>query len=430
MKENKLRNKIFIKTVGIILVAIVSFFAGFLTNCVANQENWSTLNWLVDKINKNYCYFDEQTGTYQKFTKDDIYKSIVNGLLDDYSAFYTREEYQDLVYTKNGNRYGIGISVSILPNDSQENLKVYSVTMNSPAERAGILEGDFILGGKASGNRVNFNDYEEFDNFVKGIGENVLFTLYIERQGTEIEISLAKEVFVSSYVLYKDNQKTYSFSSTGQEKPIGKESEGGISLLENDTAYIKFVKFEGDSANQLKIALEYMQARNKTKLILDLRKNGGGQLSILKEVGSYLLYKQGVSYPVVTYSKDVNNNYNCYTVSGNNYFQNIEKISVIADNGTASASECLIGALTYYQGAYSSDYLVISKDNGIAKTYGKGIGQTTYLNTLTGEAVKFTTEYMYWPDKTTCIHGKGIQTSAQNSVEDKDAIQRANQVLK
>jgi len=265
---------------------------------------------------------------------------------------------------------------------------------------------------------------------LKGIGENVLFTLYIERQGTEIEISLAKEIFVSSYVLYKDNQKTYSFSSTGQEKPIGKESEGGISLLENDTAYIKFVKFEGDSANQLKIALEYMQARNKTKLILDLRKNGGGQLSILKEVGSYLLYKQGVSCPVVTYSKDVNNNYNCYTVSGNNYFHSIEKISVIADNGTASASECLIGALTYYQGAYSSDYLVISKDNGIAKTYGKGIGQTTYLNTLTGEAVKFTTEYMYWPDKTTCIHGKGIQTSAQNSVEDKDAIQKANQVLK
>ena len=91
------------------------------------------------------------------------------------------------------------------------------------------------------------------------------------------------------------------------------------------------------------------------------------------------------------------------------------KIAVLADENTASASECLIGAMMDY-GSMTEETLVITKNGDTARTYGKGIMQTTYVNPTGGDALKLTTAYIYWPVSHTSIHGTGIRTAEANEI--------------
>ena len=84
-------------------------------------------------------------------------------------------------------------------------------------------------------------------------------------------------------------------------------------------------------------------------------------------------------------------------------------IAVIANEFSASASECLIGAMVDY-GAITYEDICLSERGGIAKTYGKGIMQTTRPFSLIGNsgAMKLTTAKIYWPKSENCIHGRGV----------------------
>ena len=105
----------------------------------------------------------------------------------------------------------------------------------------------------------------------------------------------------------------------------------------------------------------------------------------------------------------------------------------MANENTASASECLIGAMLYYGKCFDVNKLIVvnnSLEDGIASTYGKGIMQTTYSNLFTGEAIKLTTAYIFQPDKTTSIHGVGIKATLENSfTDDTLALNRAISII-
>ena len=86
-----------------------------------------------------------------------------------------------------------------------------------------------------------------------------------------------------------------------------------------------------------------------------------------------------------------------------------EKIVILANDGTASASEAFIGAaLDYDAKKIVSVVLEESEYYGAYRTYGKGIMQTTFENFATGEAIKLTTAKIYWPVSGECVHGVGI----------------------
>ena len=97
------------------------------------------------------------------------------------------------------------------------------------------------------------------------------------------------------------------------------------------------------------------------------------------------------------------------------------KVSVLADNGTASASEALLGVLIdngvidygdVYISEFSDRYLDFTgtrAKNG--RTYGKGIMQTTFVRPFTGEALKLTTAKIYWPKGVTSIHDVGLSAA-------------------
>ena len=91
------------------------------------------------------------------------------------------------------------------------------------------------------------------------------------------------------------------------------------------------------------------------------------------------------------------------------YFAGSE-IYVAANGNTASASEALIGAMVDYGAIGFEDIYItdtVQKEGYAAATYGKGIMQSTYVNTKTGEAIKLTTAQIYWPNGRT-IHDVGI----------------------
>ena len=92
----------------------------------------------------------------------------------------------------------------------------------------------------------------------------------------------------------------------------------------------------------------------------------------------------------------------------NDYFGEDGKVYVLADSGTASASECLIGCMIDY-GCVGYADICLSYRNGEAKTYGKGIMQTTRSRyPWTSEAIKLTTATICWPVSGRCIHGVGV----------------------
>jgi carboxyl-terminal processing protease len=168
-------------------------------------------------------------------------------------------------------------------------------------------------------------------------------------------------------------------------------------------------------------------------LILDLRNNLGGYMDIFSKIAGMLVEKHSsnqVAYKSVTRDGTETLHYISDSVYDSYGF---EKIIVLANEYTASASETLIGTMLDYDTQNKVSVIIEGQEKdgqAICKTYGKGIMQTTY-GLIGGGAFKLTTARMLWPDGKTCIHNVGIKTSAENSVDaGENAINRAIEVLK
>jgi carboxyl-terminal processing protease len=189
------------------------------------------------------------------------------------------------------------------------------------------------------------------------------------------------------------------------------EYETAYADLPSDTAIIRLDSFAGSAAEQFKLALGILKERGRKKLILDLRNNGGGQMDILTKIAAYLCKNApNGSFPVsiASYRSGKQEKFSADKNYYNEYMDGVS-LSVLANRSTASASEALIGALVDYGSVEMKDIYLADLD-GVARSYGKGIMQTIFLNVLTGEAVKLTTATVGWPVSGTSIHGVGITT--------------------
>lgn len=409
------------------VIMILSFLCGFLTHYLIQGKTANTLSWLIRTVEDAY-YFDEGDGNVKTFDAEDYADVLVSSLLDKYSAFYTKDEYADIIATSKGNNYGVGIS--FLNASAKTDLYVFKVVGNSPAYHAGIKDGDKIVAGKTvAGERTDFTEKQQILDFLFERAEDESFKLFVERDDTVTEYTLAKRVFVKSFVFYYDSEKSLKFENSGSGALSKNVYEAGMSALDEDTAYISLSDFDGGAAEQIKDALAYMKERGRTKLIFDLRDNGGGYMSVLSGIASCLTYQDGVKKPVIAYAKDKKGKTESFNATGDNFNRDITKIVVLANGNTASASECLIGAMLYYGKAFSVENLIIEGSGAVATTYGKGIMQTTYLNYMTGEAVKLTTAFVYQPDCRTCIHGVGIVATNENSVPEGNGLARALEII-
>ncbi len=422
-QKKPVRKKI-LSTIAMFLCVVIAFIGGYFSRYIFEPKQMNKMGDLM-RIIERFGYVLDEDGNPRELTETDYAKALVDGLPDQYLEYYTKEEYQTLTSERTGNRTGFGVTIY---NSEEYQPIIISVVGSSPAEKCGILAGDKIKSAKIEGQeQVEFNNSKELNQFLSNCPSDKTVTFFVLRGEQNLVFEIQKAFYKASYITYYDNQRKMSVDSTDEQLKTIEYPEQKMDLP-SDVALIKLSKFEGDVAVQLTKALSYMKEKGKTKLILDLRDNGGGYMTALCDVAEQLIYNGGKK-TLVAHAGAKSSNESFYMKSDNdNSF--ITKISVLANDGTASASECLIGAMLHYGERFSLDNLVVEKNaDGVAKTYGKGIMQTTYLLT-DGSAIKLTTARIFWPDKSTCIHSKGILPITQNATEKgQSAIDRAVLIL-
>lgn len=432
------RTKSEIKPLRIILSAailVLVFFAGFLTNCLVAGRTATNLN-LVLKLIEQEGVFITKTPSGEDLSGDELIKAVVASALkeDKYAVYYTAEEF-NVIKNENKGAYD-GLGMSVYTKQSGYFNEVYSVTLNSPAEKAGLRAGDVFLAASYAGGEYKTldQDYDVTDFFQDnpGTGE---YKFKVKREGSfvEKEFTAKRAAYNASYVKLYVSEGSFVVSTDKKTELSPREDR--IEGLADDAAVMRFTRFSGNAAEQFKAAAEYLKNNGKTKLVLDLRGNGGGQMTVLENVAGYLIDNGGKTGTISVCRGKSEKHTEVFSTKFNAYLSFLNKTVVIADENTASASEALLGAMLYYGAAerdnnFSLNDLVIVKREGEEKgrTYGKGIMQTTY-NLVGGSALKLTTAKIYWPDGETCIHETGIIATEENSVTAANAMARALQIL-
>ena len=291
-------------------------------------------------------------------------KGYVAGVGDDYTVYYTKEEMDQEYDTAMGNYVGIGIYMVV--NYEKGTIEVVEPMEGSPAQKAGIKEGDFII--KVNEEEVTTDNANEMSNKIKG-EEGTKVKLTIKRENETFEVEVERKKIEVSHVDSK--------------------------MLENNIAYIQLYDFDGGAAKEFKKNYEDLKSKGATSLIIDIRNNGGGVvdeaidiLELICDKGSTLLIETD------------KNGKEEITKSDKNPIIDIP-IVVLANEKSASASEILAGAL---------------KDNNKAKivgtkTYGKGVIQSL-MRLKDGSGLKTTIAEYCTPSRNK-INKVGIEPDIQ-----------------
>lgn len=413
--ENQVHDNVLIKRIICIAVAVMlivaAFAAGYLTHKLSRNGEISSYEWALKTIAQNYY------GEFDAEEAGELSLKAIAQKLDPYSEYYTAEEYEELKNSNAGQKSGIGISYNFIPDVGA---RIISVLGSSPAYAAGIRAGVTITGGLVNGEVKKFNK-DELADFINGFGTGEEFTLCSSSGKNYV---LKKSFYKASYTVMYTANNEYYYEQEGENKLALKVRVSDyMNFLPEKTAYIKLNQFYGTAADEFGILLQNFNAQKCTSLILDLRNNGGGYVSVMGDISGY--FTSGTDkYNGVCMTAEYKNGRKEYAYAekheGNSLFPADAEIYVLANSGTASASEALTGVLVSYGilkyenifvSDFSQEYIDFVKDSGgevkTKRTYGKGIMQSTFENRATKEALKLTTARIYWPNGK-CIHDVGL----------------------
>jgi len=330
---------------------------------------------------------------YDKLEKEKLQTGMFKGLMesidDDYSMYYTKEEYEDFKEDNTGKYSGIGAYVS--QNIETGLIVIVNPFEGGPAHSAGIKPGDII-------SAVD-------DVSVSGMNLNEVVSLMKGEPETIVKVSVVR----NGKVLDFDVRRNFVDVPTVSHNMI---EDGKI-------GYIYISSFDLITLTQFKEALDDIESKNAKGLILDVRDNGGGRLDTVLEMLDRILPECMLMY---TETRDGNDSKYYSTAE-----ESCELPMVVLINGySASASEVFAGALKDHKAA-----TVVG-----TKSFGKGIVQSIY--TLKGfdegPAVKFTTSRYYTPNGVN-IHGTGIEPDItieydSESLRQEDGFAYDNQIDK
>lgn len=292
---------------------------------------------------------------------DTAIKAILSKL-DPHSVFIPSEELQQVNEDLAGKFYGVGVEYNIF----SDTVNVTNVLPNGPSAKAGLLAGDKFL---KVGDSVVTGTYSQGDRIRKLLrgdkGTDVLVTML---RGTE--------------------QK--KFTITRGTIPLSSLDAGY--MMDNSVGYIRLNKFSQQTYREFMESLMALKKQGLKKLVLDLRGNGGGILDEAVEIADEFL--PGDKLITYTEGKHVaKKEYRCKRVG---QFET-EPLVVLADEGTASASEVLIGALQDWDRA-----AVIGR-----RSFGKGLVQEQF-DLSDNSALRLTIARYYTPI------GRSIQRPYRN----------------
>lgn len=316
------------------------------------QKNYGKLDELQKLINeKYYIPIDEDK------LLEGMYKGLFSSIEDPYSAYLTKEEYENLMVSASGEYEGIGVTIAP---DKQGLINVVAPMEGSPAFKAGIKSGDKII-------EVDGQEYS---------GENIDLAAVAMRGkgGTTVNLKVLRGRETLDFAIKRASIIMETIKSE---------------IIDDTIGYIRISAFEKNTAKDFLEVLRNYEIRGLAGVIIDLRDNSGGLVDVSVTIADALL-PEGI----ITYTEDKNKNKNYYKSDAN-----VTKIPyvVLINGASASASEIVAGAVKGNQGGP-----IIG-----TTSYGKGIIQEI-MPLEAGDATKMTIMQYFSPTGDQ-IHEKGIE---------------------
>ncbi len=274
------------------------------------------------------------------------------GLLDPFSFRMERGEYHQLLEESTG-KYG-GVGITVVTRDTA--LMVVTVREGGPADKAGMLSGDFII--SIDSVRVEVEDPLAAVDEIRGpSGTDVTLTIYRPAIKDSLTLTLKRENIVLEHIPY-------------------------YGMTEKNAAYIRVADFEAGTAREFEDAVTALEKENPNGYIIDLKNNPGGYLDEVIEIADLFLSVDELIVGIDSRSRWDSRRY--YSTSD----PVTEKPTVILiDRGSASAAEIFTGALR------AASRAVVVGDT----TFGKGLVQSLF-QLPDGEALRLTTSRYYFSD--------------------------------
>jgi carboxyl-terminal processing protease len=287
--------------------------------------------------------------------------------LDPHSVYIPAKDLQQANEGLEGNFEGVGIEFSIW----DDTIMVANVLKDGPASKVGILPGDRII-------KVDTAN-------VAGVGikNEQVFKLLRGTAGTKVLVQLFRP----------DGKRKISYNISRGQIPI--YSVDAALMLNNQTGYIKIERFAASTHQEFLEALEQLQSQQMKNLILDLRNNPGGYLSAATDIADEFLDDK----KLIVYTEGRTQRRVEYKAENPGSFET-GKLIVLIDEGSASASEIVSGAVQDW-------------DRGVIlgrRSFGKGLVQEPF-QLKDGSAIRLTVSRYYTPA------GRCIQKDYTNGVD-------------
>ena len=343
---------------------ILGFFACFSIYKIFNSgKDYIALSKDLSKLVDTYYALVDNY--YEDIDKELLVDDAIKGMLSSVGDIYTNYSDTDSTITfketVDGSYEGIGATVG---QTADGQLVVVEVFKDSPSDKAGLKEGDVII--KIDGEDYTNKTSTDVANYIKD-NKNATITLTIKRDDEQKEIKLQRGMVEMPTV----NSEIYEKN----DKKIG---------------YISISIFSSITTKQFTNALDRLNKENIDGLVIDVRDNGGGYLSVVTDIASEILEKNKVIYKLEKDEK--------ISEKKDNTKAKLEyPVAILVNSNSASAAEILAAAIKE-----SYDGFVVGTN-----TYGKGtVQQTTTLPD--GSMVKYTVQKWLTPDGN-WIDGKGVE---------------------
>lgn len=350
------------KTTEVLLLMVITFVLSFVMAFLILKSKNSNLDYMDDEQIKyfveqyNYIINNYWQSVDEKVLIDGAIEGMIKSLEDPYATYFNETETNNFNIRLDGTYEGIGIEIVQLLDG---NIYVIGVLENSSAYESGIKIGDIIV----SINNISVSDLtnEQFLQIIKD----------------------SNEIFIQ--VIRDDQKHTFEL-----KKSIIDIQSVHLEQINDKIGYIKIDIFANNTSRQFKEALNQLEQEKILGLIIDLRDNAGGHLTVAEEILSMFLNKDKVIYQIE--DKTGIQEYYAKGTENKSY-----KIAILINNNSASASELVASALKE-----QLDALLIGQT-----TYGKGsVQELVKLNS--NQQYKFTTK-KWLTSKGNYIDGVGVE---------------------
>lgn len=312
---------------------------------------------------------------YDEVDKKTLVNSAIEGMMsclkDPYTEFYDEKESQEFSDNLEGNYTGIGIEIKL---DDSKKLVVNRVFDESPASKAGVKSGDFII--SIDGTSTKDKTLDEISKLIK------------DDKKTEVKIEIERDKKIEVYTM----QKTKVDLPSVEYKII--EQKG------KKIAKIDITTFANNTYKQFKKVYDEVSTKKVDGIILDLRGNTGGYLTTATSIIEMFVNKGDVMYQLSSKG-------NTQKVTNEKERIIKEKVVVLVNGASASASEILTATLKEN----------VSSEVVGTKTYGKGKVQKA-KKLANGTMMKYTIQNWLTPSGKE-IDGKGVEPTIEVKMDQK-----------